>query len=713
MCHRSNVDPSRHTRPSLHHSDNRIQGQTSGTAVQVGTVRGNIHLPGPTPPPEPRQLPAPPATYIDQPLLMKELQTAVARAHTEGRNAVILITGPTGVGKSALATRFLHDHEQLGTDGHFFIDLQGFSPGPPTDPHEALQQLLHSLGVDPQSVPSELKARTAWWRSVTAKLRVVLLLDDAVSAAQARVLLPSGTGHTIVVTSRLHLMALRLDGATIVHVPPLTTEEGVELLRRSSGAQAINDADLTAMRNIARMCGGLPVALCTVAIAESSERWNSWTRTEKDLRDAQARLARLNSIGERIGVEVSLRGAFDLSYGSLRTAQARAYRRLAWHPGPEITTLVTSCVTGESLAECEEALRDLAQRHLLTEHSPGRYRFHDLLRLHAQEKAAAHETDEAKAEGVDRLVTAFGDLSVAADAALRPYMESRPSRASPAFASPAQATAWLDTEKDNLVGLIELAEQHDRPRDTVRLTEGLWSLFLHHGQALLWLRAGAIAVPAARELGDDTALGRLLNKRALVYSHLSRVEDAMADLEAAEAIWSGKQEWKRVAQTRQRRGILTFQNHRYHDAVGFLQEALEADEHTEGEHNKAITLFMLGRSYLATGSHEEALRCLEQALPLLEGDSYNQARVRIALGSVLVALSQPEQARCETEAALAEMLEHGSVSGQGKAWEVLGEISEYQSDVSAAGSAYETALELLAEGDPARLRVQRRLDELG
>lgn len=78
-----------------------------------------------------------------------------------------------------------------------------------------------------------------------------------------------------------------------------------------------------------------------------------------------------------------------------------------------------------------------------------------------------------------------------------------------------------------------------------------------------------------------------------------------------------------------------------------------------------------------------------------------------------MALSQPERARREAEAAQAEMLKRGSVSGQGKAWEVLGEISEHQGDVPAARAAYESAMKLLSQGDPARRRVQGRLDGLG
>ncbi|MEU3229261.1 tetratricopeptide repeat protein [Nocardiopsis alba] len=666
-----------------------------------------------TSPTEPRQLPPPSPFYVRRSSLERRIETAVERAHLEGRNALVVITGPAGVGKSALAARFLHDHPRLAGGGHFFVDLQGFTPGPPTDPHRALEGLLHSLGTEPKFVPTELQERAAWWRSATTRLRVALLLDDALSAAQVRVLLPGGAGHTIVVTSRVRLTALRLDGAVIVQVPPLETEEAVELLRRSSGEETTDGMERDAMRKIASLCGGFPVALCTVALAESDEKGGSWVRLEDELRTAQERLARLNSIGERIGVEVSLRGAFDLSYESLAPEQARTYRRLAWHPGVEITPLIASRLTGDALPKSEKALRDLARQHLLIEQTPGRYRFHDLLRLHAEEKAAEYENDEAKEEGIARLARTFAELSIAADIALRPYVTSRIVKVDPAFADAAQAARWLDAEKGNLVDLIDLAGRHDLFQETLWLTEGLWSLFLHHGQAHLWLRAGEAAVLAARRSEDERTLGRLLNKRALVHSHLGRVEEAMADLAAAEEIWSRREDWKRVAQTRQRRGTLALEHGDLQEAVGFLEDALAADEHTGAEHHRAVTLFLLGRAHLATGSPEKALGFLERALPPLENSLYNRARARIALGSALLALSRPEEARREVEAALREMVEHGSGPGQSEAWDALGEIHEHQGDLGAARTAYENALESLDEKDPARRRVQERLDGSG
>lgn len=704
------MDTPPHHRPP---SENRVQGHISGTSIQVGTLRGDVHLTGERRRPPPRQLPTPPATFVRRSESAAMVSDALARARTHRRNGLVVLTGVAGVGKTALATRFLHDHAELSADGALFVDLRGFSEGRVTDPYEALEVLLVSLGVEPGTVPADLAARAAMWRSVTDRTRIALLLDDAFSAAQVRSLLPGGEKSTVIVTSRIHLAGLRIDGAEIITVSPLDSAQGVELLTRLSGRPPATSQEEAAIGHIVDLCAGLPVAVCTVAIGESSHRWRSWNRVERRLRDTSARLGRLSETGERIGLEVSVRGAFDLSYRNLDPAQARLYRRLSWHPGPDLTSRIASYLTGDPVSACEGLLEDLAHHHLLTEYRDGRYGFHDLLHLHAREKAAEEETPSAFSEGVGRLLEMFGDLSVAADALLRPYAVAPPALEEAPFSTPAEATEWLHDERRNLAALAELALTRDHPRRALRLVEGLWSLFLHHGQASLYLRAVSPAITGARELGETRALGRLLNKRALVYGHLGRVDDAMADLADSERIWTAAGDLERVAQTRQRRGILAFRNRRFDEALVHLQDALEVDEQTGIEHNKAITLMMLGRAHLAAGSPVQAQTHLERALPLLSGDPYNAARVRIALGSVLVARSVPVRARREAEAALEVMRARGSSSGEGRAWEVLGEVAEYEGDPTRARSAYERASALLATGDPARKRVEQRLEGLG
>lgn len=691
-------------------SDNRILGHVSGTSLQAGTVHGDIHLslPQPSPRSVPRQLPAPPAVYLGRESQSAQIAEAVSRAHADGRNALVVVTGPAGVGKSALAAHFLYSNGDLGRDGQLTVDLAGFSPGAPADPHELLEALLLSVGGDVRSVPADFATRAAWWRSATADLSVSLLLDNALSAAQVRALLPGGRRSTVIVTTRVHLAGLRLHGADFVDVPPLPSEEGVELLARLSGRPAEDDAERAAIHRVVALCAGLPVAMWTVAIGESSYRRGSWSRVARDLRDSEVRLVRLSATSARLGEDMSVRGAFDVSYGLLDPGLARLYRRLAWHPGPDATALTASCLLPSAEEDSENLLSDLSRQAMLSEHAPGRYRFHDLLRLHAVDKAATEETAGERGDALTRLLTAFGDLSVGADSVLRPYAGAPSGTVAP-FADAAEAIAWLETERDNLAALTEHAAAEGHHALALRLVEGLWPLFLHRGHAALWLRSATSALLAAQALGARRAEGRLLNKRALGHRRLGRSEEALADLDAAEAVWRELDDPERIALTWQQRGSLAFQAGRISEAIGHLQGTLALDERTGDEHNKAITLLLLGRAHVADGRAELALPHLHRALPLLERDPYNHARARVALGSALTALARPDEAERELRAALAVMRRRASVSGQCEALEALGGLAESRGDLDGAREAYGQALALLAPHDPARHRVERRL----
>ncbi|MFJ9553286.1 tetratricopeptide repeat protein [Nocardiopsis sp. NPDC101807] len=689
---------------------NRVQGHVSGTSVQAGTVHGGIHVFAPPPRAVPRQLPAPPAVYVDRAAESAQIATAVSRAHASARNALVVVTGPAGVGKSALAADFLHAHADLGRDGQLFVDLAGFSPGPPADPHELLEALLLSMEGDLRSVPADFGTRAAWWRSATANTRVSLLLDNALSAAQVRALLPGGHQGTVIVTTRVHLAGLRLHGADFVDVPPLPEDDGVELLTRLSGRPAAGEADQAAMCRVVELCAGLPVAMCTVAVGESVYRRSSWTRVERELQDSEDRLTRLSAASERLGEDMSVQGAFDVSYAMLAPGPARLYRRLSWHPGPDATALTAARLLDCSEEDAEILLADLARQAMLSEHAPGRYRFHDLLRLHAADRARTEESDGDRAEAVRRLLTAFGDVSVGADAVLRPYAGTPPDADAPSpFEDAAGALAWLDAERENLAALAEHAAAHGRPALAVRLVEGLWPLFLHRGHAALWFRAATAAVRAARELGDRRTEGRLLNKRSLGHRQLGRPEEALTDLEGAEALWHELGDPKRIALTRQQRGALCLRTGRIPEAIAHLRETLVMDERTGDGHNMAVTLFMLGQAHLADGGPERALPLLHRALPLLAEDPYNGARARIVLGSALTALAEPDRARRELREALAVMREHGSASGQAEALEALGGLAENRGDAAEARDLYEQALRLLPPHDPAGIRVGQRL----
>src|SRR5215470_2199130 len=120
---------------------------------------------------------------------------AVAAAAGGGMVAIRAIDGMPGVGKTALAVHAAHLLVGEFPDRQLFVDLHGHTVGrEPVTPADALAGLLAATGADPRYVPPDVEGRAAMWRDRIAGQRAVVLLDNAVSSAQVKPLLPGAPG---------------------------------------------------------------------------------------------------------------------------------------------------------------------------------------------------------------------------------------------------------------------------------------------------------------------------------------------------------------------------------------------------------------------------------------------------------------------------------------------------------------------------------------
>src|SRR5262249_27667207 len=79
----------------------------------------------------------------------------------------------------------------------------------------------------------------------------------------------------------------------------------------------------------------------------------------------------------------------------------RAFVALGLHPGLDYERCAAAALLGTSAADADQLLRGLEQVSLLDQPTPGRYRFHDLIRAYAT-VAEAHP-EVARQAAVDRL----------------------------------------------------------------------------------------------------------------------------------------------------------------------------------------------------------------------------------------------------------------------------------------------------------------------
>ncbi|HEX3650627.1 MAG TPA: BTAD domain-containing putative transcriptional regulator [Pseudonocardiaceae bacterium] len=317
----------------------------------------------------PRQLPAAPRWFTGR---RAELDTLVGHPDTDGGVVVIsAIDGMAGVGKTALAVLTAHRLATRYPDGQLFVDLHGHTQGfRPRTSADALDRLLRALGLPPERIPDDVEERAALYRQRLAGTRTLIVLDNAVDEAQVRPLLPGEHGCLVLVTSRRRLKGL--DDAHALSLDVLPRSDALALVRTVAGR------DDPLLAEITELCGRLPLALrIAAALLRHRPMW-SVAQLAGLLRDQHQRVGVLSD-GER-----DLGAVFALSYQSLDDARRRTFRLLGLVPGPDTDAHATAALLGTDPDTATRLLEDLVDHNLLVPHAPGRYRMHDLIRLHAR-----------------------------------------------------------------------------------------------------------------------------------------------------------------------------------------------------------------------------------------------------------------------------------------------------------------------------------------
>jgi transcriptional regulator with XRE-family HTH domain len=223
--------------------------------------------------PVPAQLPADSTQLVGRNMEVQHLDDLRRNRSGAARRApmLVVLVGPVGVGKTALAVHWAHRSRSSFTDGQIFLDLRGSgSSREPVSAAEGLSRVLQALGVPQRDIPDDVEISASLYRTMLADRRVLVVLDDAANVDQVRPLVPGGPRNAVVVTSRddLNDFVVR-EGATRIYVDGLTEDNAWALI-----ASILDDdrasAERGAVATLAQLCGYRPLALRLVATALKS-----------------------------------------------------------------------------------------------------------------------------------------------------------------------------------------------------------------------------------------------------------------------------------------------------------------------------------------------------------------------------------------------------------------------------------------------------------
>jgi transcriptional regulator with XRE-family HTH domain len=179
----------------------------------------------------PRQLPAPVRHFTAGTAEQQRLDELLCQKEA-GASAVpiAVISGPAGVGKTALAVHWAHQMAGRFGDGQLYVNLRGFDAiGPPLEPSEVVSGFLTALGVPASWIPVPIDARAALLRSVIADRNILIVADNAKDSGQVRPLLPGSSSCYVVVTSRYKLTELVAEyGACPVTIGHFNQADGAD-----------------------------------------------------------------------------------------------------------------------------------------------------------------------------------------------------------------------------------------------------------------------------------------------------------------------------------------------------------------------------------------------------------------------------------------------------------------------------------------------------
>jgi DNA-binding SARP family transcriptional activator len=660
--------------------------------------------------PAPAQLPADIPDFTGRAGQVEELSRLLSpngqAPGSPGAVPVVLVVGSGGLGKTALAVHVAHLLAGRFGGGQLYVNLRGAAE--PVDSGEILARFLRDLGVDGARVPVEAEERAAQFRTRLAGRQMLIVLDDARDAAQVRPLLPGSASCSVLVTARWAMPEL-VEGR-LLDLDVLPPAEARALFGRVAGERRAS-AEPAATGKVLAACAGLPLAI-RIAGARLAARggWNVRTLAGK-LSDERRRLDEL-----RAG-NMAVRASFEVSFASLGGATgrggvdpARAFRLLGVWTGPFIALPAACALLGQEEQPVGDALEVLVDAHLLDSPEPDVYRFHDLLRVYAADRAQAQETGQDRHDAVTRLLTWYLHTTEAAGRVVSPQHARVPldPLAAPVrpleFSSLESSLAWCERERAGLVAATRLAAESGLHEAAWKLAAAALSFFYRRSHWADWEATHQVGLASARQIGDRPGEAWMLNNLGMAYG-VQRIPESLTCFEQALALYRELGDARGESRAATNVATAYFDLQSFDQALAMAEKALAAQRRAGKRNGEGIALGIVGGACRELGRFDEAIESLQQALAIFRevGNQSSEATSLCDLGDAYLGLDRVRDAAGCYQESLAIRRGLANRHGQAASLRRLAGASQRTGDSRRAMELLTEALRLCEElGDHAQ-----------
>lgn len=573
-----------------------VGGDAHGPVLVNSPVHVSItHDPGPLRVTRPKSLPPDVADFTGRDEEVEGIEGISVRRRG---STVAVISGKPGVGKTSLAVRVAHRIESHFPDGVLYTDLRGVQPEPP-EPAEIAGRLLHALGVPDDEIPADVHLRLDVYRRRTSELTLLIVLDNAADERQVRPLLVSGPDSRVLVTSRNKLAGL--ESAHRFDLETFPTRTSLEFLRNVTGRR-FEGRDAQAALTVVDHCGHLPLALRIAAHRMLSHRGLRIADLAAELQNEHHRLEALAA------GDLAVRKAFNLSYRKLGKGCKNAFRALSHVPASDFGPGICGALTGAGDAQSARTLRKLAEANLIEPSAvPGRYKFHDLLKEFAREKARKEPAAESSA-GTKSMMLWLQHSALRAQFRIAGVFEvEQPADSGAAMPSMEAALTWVEHELENAVAALCASESLGHPTDPVPLALSLCVVCETVGRWDEWATVCEAGLKASAGEGAAGLRAAFLAGKANIARYRREFAPALAYANQAYAEARTAQEPLLIADAGNLLGCVLRDTGRHDEGLPLLLQSLEIFERHEVKHEVGKVLYNLGTVHRASGELDQAI----------------------------------------------------------------------------------------------------------